>query len=171
MRGCLRCWAFFREGEKAAQQWVDAHLLEVLRGKASQVAGAIRRSATLRGLTGAKRKAVDTCANYLLKYKQFLRYDEYLAAGLPIATGVAEGACRYLVKDRLEVTGARWSVKGAEAVLKLRSLKASDDFEAYWRFHLKQEHQRHHAPLYAELSGAASSSTMPSNSGHLRVVK
>jgi hypothetical protein len=64
---------------------VDAHLLEVLRGKASQVAGAIRRSATLRGLTGAKRKAVDTCANYLLKYKQFLRYDEYLAAGLPIA--------------------------------------------------------------------------------------
>jgi hypothetical protein len=59
---------------------------------------------------------VDTCADYLLKY------DEYLAAGLPIATGVIEGACRHLIKDRMDITGARWGLQSAEAILKLRSL-------------------------------------------------
>src|SRR5215831_2877965 len=69
---------------------------------------------------------------------------------LPIATGVIEGACRYWVKDRMERTGARWSLKGAEAVLRLRALYASGDFEAYWRFHEKQEYLRHHAARYAD---------------------
>lgn len=75
---------------------------------------------------------------------------QYLAAGYPIATGVIEGTCRYLVKDRMELTGARWSLAGAEAVLQLRALRASGDFEQYWKFHLAQEQQRHHAKLYAE---------------------
>jgi hypothetical protein len=61
---------------------------------------------------------------------------------------VIEGACRYLVKDRMERTGARWSLAGAEAVLRLRALVASGDFESYWSFHLEQEQQRHHRSLY-----------------------
>src|SRR5215510_11388066 len=79
------------------------------------------------------RAPVDKCADYLLKYRDFLRYDQYLAAGYPIATGVIEGACRYLVKDRMELTGARWSLEGAEAVLQLRSLRASVDFDESYR--------------------------------------
>ena len=71
----------------------------------------MRRSATLQSLTTAERKPVDECADYLLHYKPFLKYDEALAAGLPIATGVIEGACRHLVKDRVNVTGARWRVE------------------------------------------------------------
>ena len=163
-------WAFHSEGDKAAESWVNKRLLEVLRGHASEVAGGIRRSATLRGLTGKNRRAVDTTAGYLLKYRRYLNYDEYLAAGLPIATGVVEGACRYLVKDRCEVTGAHWSVLGAEAVLRLRSLRASGDFEAYWRFHLKQEHARNHVARY---EGPVPTSPTPSSSRapHLRVVK
>ena len=85
-----------------------------------------------RGLEGKAREAVDRCANYLLKNAGYLKYDTYLAKGFPIATGVIEGACRYLVKDRMEVTGARWSLAGAEAVLRLRALQASGDFDAYW---------------------------------------
>ena len=163
-------WAFHKEGDPAAERWVHARLLEVLRGNTSEVAGGIRRSATLRGLKGARRKAVDQCAGYLLKYKQYLRYNEYLAAGLPIATGVAEGACRYLVKDRMEVTGASWSLGGAEAVLRLRSLRASDDFEAYWRFHLKQERLRNHDARYAgPLPDVIASRTAPKPS-HLHLV-
>ena len=72
---------------------------------------------------------MDVTANYLTKYADFLRYDEYLAEGLPIATGVIEGACRYLVKDRMEKTGARRHLTGAEAVLRLRSLRASGHFD------------------------------------------
>ena len=74
----------------------------------------------------------DACADYLQKYAPYLHYDRYLAAGYPIATGVIEGACRYLVRDRMELTGARWRLVGAEAVLKLRALRASGDFDAYW---------------------------------------
>lgn len=164
-------WAFHSEGDQAAEAWVNERLLEVLRGRASEVAGGIRRSATLRGLKGADRRAADTSADYLLKYRSYLDYDEYLAAGLPIATGVVEGACRYLVKDRCEVTGAHWSVHGAEAVLRLRSLRASDDFEAYWRFHLKQEHARNHAAHYAGPVPTPVPPSGPRGRAHLRVVK
>ena len=164
-------WAFHPEGDKAAEGWVNERFLEVLRGRASEVAGGIRRSATLRGLRGKNRKAADKSADYLLKYRRYLNYDEYLADGLPIATGVVEGACRYLVKDRCEVTGAHWSVLGAEAVLRLRSLRASGDFEAYWRFHLKQERARNYVAHYAgPIPIAASIPNSPSRS-HLRVVK
>ena len=167
-------WAFHQEGDEAVEAWVDERLLEILRGKSSEVAGGIRRSATLRELKGAARKAADKCADYLIKYRRFLQYDEYLTAGLPIATGVVEGACRYVVKDRCEVTGAHWTVPGAEAVLRLRSLRASGDFEAYWRFHLKQEHARNHAARYAKRSvqlAAIAKPTPPTSRSHLRVIK
>ena len=79
-----------------------------------------------------------------------MHYDSYLQRGFPIATGVIEGACRYLVKDRMERTGARWSLKGAEAVLRLRALRTCGDFEPYWRFHEQQEFQRNHVAHYAD---------------------
>ncbi|HSH58395.1 MAG TPA: ISKra4 family transposase, partial [Acidimicrobiales bacterium] len=66
-----------------------------------------------------------------------------------IATGVIEGTCRYLVADRMDITGARWSVKGAEAVLKLRAVRSNGDFDEYWQFHLDQERQRVHESRYA----------------------
>ena len=93
---------------------------------------------------------MDTCAGYLRKYAQYLQYDRYLAAGYPIATGVVEGACRHLVRDRMELTGARWRLAGAEAVLKLRALRASGDFDAYWDFHEAREYERNHARQYAD---------------------
>ena len=108
----------------------------------------MRRSATLLQLKPEQRTSVDKCANYLLNNRDYLRYDLYLAAGFPIATGVIEGACRYLIKDRMDITGARWSLQGAEAVLRLRSLHVSGDWNDYWHFHLQQEQKRHHQALY-----------------------
>jgi hypothetical protein len=141
-------WAFHAPGDRAAESWVGERLAEILRGHSSSVAAGMRRSATLRGLSNLERAPIDDCADYLLKYREFLHYDRYLAKGYPIATGVIEGACRYLVKDRMEKTGARWSLKGAEAVLQLRSLQASDDFDEYWEFHLQQEYKRNHGARY-----------------------
>jgi hypothetical protein len=143
-------WVLFREGDPPAEVWVRERLAEILRGRSSQVAAGMRICATKRELPAKQRAPLDKCADYLLKYRDFLRYDQYLAAGYPIATGVIEGACRYLVKDRMEITGARWGLKGAEAVLQLRSLRASGDFDEYWQFHLEQEQQRHHATRYAD---------------------
>jgi len=132
------------------EAWVTARLLGILRGRASHVAAGMRRSATRQGLAAEARAGVDGCANYLLKYAPYLRYDRYLAEGLPIGTGVIEGACRHLVKDRMDRTGARWSLPGAEAVLRLRALRSSGDFDAYWHFHEQQEYRRHHAAQYAD---------------------
>lgn len=163
--------AFHREGTRELEDWVHERMLRVLKGKASSVAGAIRRSATRRKFSKAERAAIDTCANYLIKYKEFMRYDEYLAAGFPIATGVIEGACRHLVKDRMEITGARWSLKGAEAILRLRSLRASGDFEEYWAFHEAREHERNHASTYVDGRVPEMQPASSSDKPRLRLVK
>jgi hypothetical protein len=122
------------EGTPTAERWVHQRATAILLGHSSNVAAGIRRSATMRKLTGKDRKVVVRCADYLLNHRDLLRYDHALAAGLPIATGVVEGACRHVVKDRMDVTGARWSLAGAEAILRLRSLKASNDLAEYWSF-------------------------------------
>lgn len=138
-------YGFYAEDDPAVEAWVLERAQAVLNGAASQVAAGMRRSATKRNLPKVKRKPIDRCAGYLLKYKALLHYDEYLARGFPIATGVIEGACRHLIKDRLDITGARWSLPGAEAVLKLRSLSSSGDFDEYFTFYQKQEYQRNYA--------------------------
>lgn len=76
-------------------------------------------------------------------------YPTALASGWPIATGVIEGACRHLVKDRMDITGARWCLQTAEAVLKLRALNANNDLDEYWTYHLNQELERVHKAHYA----------------------
>lgn len=141
-------WDLFEEGDRAAETWVRERQRHVLAGRASTVAAAMRRSATCRKLT--KRANVDKAASYLLAHADMLQYDQHLSAGLPIATGVIEGACRHLVKDRMDITGARWGLAGAEAILRLRSLAASGDLQVYWEFHREREFERNHASHYAD---------------------
>ncbi|MBW2700681.1 MAG: hypothetical protein JRF33_07650 [Deltaproteobacteria bacterium] len=145
-------YAFHEPGTTEAQQWVQQRGLRVLHGKSSDVAAGMRRSATLRALRGSKREAVDKCAGYLLKNRDYLQYDLYLDVGFPIGTGVIEGACRHLVKDRMDLTGARWRLAGAEAVLRLRALRASGDFQDYLRFHREQERQRNYTSRFTTRS-------------------
>jgi hypothetical protein len=125
----------------------------------------MRRSATLQQLES--REAVDVCADYLTKYRDLTRYADALRQGLPIATGVIEGACRYIVRDRMDKTGARWSVAGAEAVLQLRALRTNGDFDAYWQHHTAAEYRRNHANHYAN---AQVPSPLPAKR-HLRRIK
>ena len=99
-----------------------------------------------------------------------MRYDELLKAGAPIATGVVEGACKHLINDRLDVTGARWSLIGAEAVLRLRAVVKSGDFEEYWVFHEAELKRRNHASRYA--NNEVPAVELPARGKpHLKVVK
>ncbi len=113
-------WCFFAEGDPTAEAWVADRALAVLEGHAREVAAGIRRRATATELNKQKRIKADTCATYLTNKAPYLDYPTALANGWPVASGVIEGTCRYLVADRMDITGARWSVAGAEAVLKLR---------------------------------------------------
>ncbi len=141
-------WSFHPEGDPAAETWVHNKALAVLDGQASIVAASIRRKATRRRLDSDKRTGADRAADYLLNKKRYLDYPTALAKGWPIATGVIEGACRHLVKDRMDITGARWGLHGAEAVLKLRALRSNGDLDTYWAFHLDHEHRRVHQTRY-----------------------
>ena len=143
-------WSFFDKGEPAAEEWVADQARKILHGKASQVAAGIRRRATTYGYSPAERAGADECARYLDNKKDYLDYATALRKGWPIATGIIEGACRHIVKDRMDITGARWGLEGAEAILKLRAVIATGDFDAYWRFHLRREHERIHSALYRE---------------------
>lgn len=135
-------WCIYDKEDKSVEDWIAKQAVKILNGECSQVAKGIRQTATKRAISN--RENIDKCADYLLKNKQRLKYGEALKAGFPIATGVIEGACRHLINDRLDITGARWSLKGAEAILRLRSLKSSGDFEDYWTFHKQQEKLRNY---------------------------
>jgi hypothetical protein len=143
-------WCFHPEGDPAAETWVSQKAHAVLAGQASLVAAAIRRKATMTTLPDEQRRNADRTADYLLNKRCYLDYPTALASGWPIATGIIEGACRHLVKDRMDITGARWGLPGAEAVLKLRALKANGDFADYWTHHLTQEQHRTHRSNYAD---------------------
>jgi hypothetical protein len=141
-------WSFHNEGDPAAEEWVHDKAIAVLQGKATQLAARIRRAATRQGLDPPRRAGADACATYLTNKAPYLDYPTALHNGWPIATGVIEGACRHLIKDRMDITGARWGLTGAEAILKLRALRSNGDFPAYWHYHLTQERQRIHETRY-----------------------
>ena len=133
---------FNAEGSEEATAWVRKATLRILQGKRSQVIKVMRSKATREGLKGAKRETVDKVAAYLRRNRKYMIYDEYLKQGLPIASGCVEGACKNLIKDRMERSGMRWSLHGAEAMIQLRSLYLSGDLDDYWDFHLEKEHLR-----------------------------
>jgi hypothetical protein len=132
-------WCFFPQGDPGAQAWVGGMMRAVLDGHARRVAGVIRRKATHAELPEAQRHNADKAADYLSAKAPYLDYPTALKAGWPIATGVIEGACRHLIMDRMDITGARWGLDGAEAVLRLRALTTNGHFDDYWRFHVRHE--------------------------------
>ena len=76
--------------------------------------------------------------SYLKNHKEYMKYDQYLSEGYPIGSGVVESACSHVVKDRMEISGARWGIKGSDSILKLRSVRKSKDWDEYWEFFTSQ---------------------------------
>ncbi len=125
-------------GKAAQEAFIRERLLRILKSEVKSVIRGLRRMATVQNLPKEKRAEVESACGYFTAHSHRMKYDEYLAAGLPIATGVIEGACRHLVKDRLERTGMRWSTSGAQAMLSLRSLKASNAWDEFQKHFLNQ---------------------------------
>ena len=140
-------YVFHPENSPEARTFVYQRAERILSGQVSQVVKGLRQMATEHHLTGEKAKVVRDVTGYYYANRDRMRYDEYLKNGWPIASGSVEGAVRHIVRDRFDITGARWSLDGAEAMLKLRAVRANGDWSAYWRYHLT--HQRVHAARYA----------------------
>jgi hypothetical protein len=135
---------FHSEGSQDAAQFVEDRLRALLEGQVGYVIGYFRRLLTsgAKPLSAAQRRAINQAVTYFENNRPYMMYDEYLAAGYPIGSGVAEGACRHVVKDRLEMTGMRWTVKGAQSVLHLRAIYINDDWESFQDYYVETEQAR-----------------------------
>jgi hypothetical protein len=130
---------FHKEGSEQATQFVRDRLTRILQGRAGYVIGGLRQMAA--GLVAAKKRRLRAICNFLEKNKHRMRYDEYLCLGCPIATGVIEGACRHVIKDRMERAGMRWKVPGAQAMLDLRIIYTNGDWAAFQEFRIALENE------------------------------
>ena len=137
-------WCFFDEAseKREAQQWVEKSLRMLLEGKVRYVISGLGQMKTKRELKGARRKTIEEVTGYFQRNRDRMKYDEYLAKGYPIGSGVVEGACRHLVKDRLERTGMRWRPEGAQAMLDLRATYLNEEWVPFWEYHIEQEDER-----------------------------
>lgn len=133
---------FHPEGSQAAEDFVRDRLLRVLQGKASGVIRGLREMATKQGLVGPKKKTIAVVCGYLEANVERMRYDEYLRAGYPIASGAVEGACRHLVKDRMERAGMHWTIPGAQAMLNVRSIHVSHLWDEYQDYRIRRETEK-----------------------------
>jgi hypothetical protein len=141
-----RLWAvahcFHKEGSDESKEFVEQRLRDLLQGRVGYVISGLRRRLKAEKLSGVRRKVVASALEYLGNNKEHMRYDEYLARGYPIGSGVAEGACRHLVKDRMEQTGMRWTVEGAQAMLHVRALYLNDQWEEFHEHRVEREQAR-----------------------------
>ncbi|MCK6472710.1 MAG: ISKra4 family transposase [Planctomycetes bacterium] len=138
--------AIHGERGPARVEWVRRVTLELLRGQVGRVVGGWRQMLTKRGdrLSAPQKRALNKAIGYLDRHRHLMRYDQWLAQGFPIATGVVEGACGGLVKDRTDGSGMRWTRAGAQSVLHLRAVKKNGHWDAFWQYHIQREKERHY---------------------------
>ena len=138
---------------KEVVPFVRQRVTQVLEGKVESVIRSMRRLAQERELPSAKKKALARICSYLNKNRHRMHYDEYLRQGYPIASGVIEGACRHLVKDRMERAGMHWTLTGAQAMLDLRSVWIGGCWQEFQQQRIEQETERlypHRNPVAGE---------------------
>ena len=136
-------YVFHAENSPEAEDFVRQRLRMLLEGKVGYVIGGMRQMLTKhKNLHKAQRDIILKTIAYYESNRKVMLYDAYIAAGYPIGSGAVEAACRHLVKDRMEGSGMRWTVPGAEAVLQLRALYLNGDWDAYWQHHMQCEYER-----------------------------
>ena len=150
---------FHDPGSTMAQKWMKLLVLGLLRGMGTGVIRWLQHLAAQNELPAATRTRLAQIHDYFDRHRDRIHYDRYLAAGYPIASGVIEGACRHVVKDRMERAGMHWTLPGAQALLNLRCVALNDEWEPFMNHHIQSETAR----LYANIP-------IKPKSAHLRLV-
>ena len=105
-------------------------------------------------LRKSKQEAIEKVIRYFENHRQQMNYDQYLKEEFPTGGGAVESTCGNTVKDRMEGTGKRWSIEGAESTLLLRSVYTGNDWECYQEWHMKPERRRLYGGMF-KTSGIA----------------
>lgn len=130
---------FFPKKSKQAEAYARKLIQRVLDNDVTGVIETLRRKGRYEKLTGDSLDELNKVCGYLTNKAAYMNYKDYLEQGYPIASGVIEGACRNVVKDRMEHSGMRWGMKGAHAMLSLRSIHLSGLWDDFIAFHIQQE--------------------------------
>lgn len=148
--------ALYGEKGKERTPWVREHALAILEGRVGRVIGGLKQILTKQQeLRSSQKKALERAITYFENHGDMMAYDRYLAAGYPIATGLIEGTCGSLIKDRADRSGSRWSSEGVQAVLNLRAVTKNGDWDEYWTYYMASEHERLYDRSFdAQASGA-----------------
>ena len=136
----------FDDDDPQREQWMKRRTRQLLNSQTTQLIIALQQQAQLPETTLAQRTALTKAANYFTRNTSLMDYKSYLALGFPIASGVIEGACRHLVKDRMELSGMRWVQHTAEALLQLRAVSENEDWDAYHDFRRQYQQRRLYHP-------------------------
>jgi hypothetical protein len=120
----------------------------MLKGHVGYVIGGLRITLSKKNLKPVQEATLKRSITYFENHKHMMRYDLYLAAGYPVATGLVEGTCGSLIKDRADKSGSRWSSIGVQAVLNERAIMKNGDWESFWKYHMNTENER----LYGRFS-------------------
>jgi hypothetical protein len=123
---------------------VKKYMGYLLNGQVKKAIRSFRYLATSRKITGKRLDQIKISCGYLENNAHRMRYNEYLAAGYPIGSGIIEGACRHIIVDRMEESGMRWVMGGAKAMLGLRCIYINGDWGQFIGFNIQQEQQRIH---------------------------
>ena len=138
---------FHDPGSDLALKWMKVLTLGLLSGMGTGVIRWLQHLAEQSERPAATRTRLEQIHDYFDRHRHRIRYDRYLAAGYPIASGVIEGACRHVVKDRMERAGMHWTLPGAQALLNLRCVALNDEWEPFMNHHIHHETAR----LYANI--------------------
>lgn len=140
--------ALYGETDPKRAEWVEAQLLDLLSSRADNVIQHLEDKASAVRKNSQAGKVLQQVANYLRRNRPYMDYADYLQRGWPIGTGVIEGVCRHLVKDRMELSGMRWTIAGATSLLALRAVNENGDWEEFHGFRRIQRHQQlYDAPM------------------------
>jgi len=134
--------ALYGETDPQRAVWVEAQLRDVLSSRVQTVIDRLVAKAARLAKTSQAYHAVQQAVHYFRRNRPFMDYAAYLRRGWPVATGVIEGACRHLVKDRMELAGMRWTIPGATAILALRAVNENGDWEAFHAYRRERRHRR-----------------------------
>lgn len=135
-------YRFEAENTPEAARLFEKQLRAILEGRIGRVIGAFRQMAKKRRLKRSELEKLECHLGYFENNRVHMKYDEYLIQGYPIGSGVVEGACRHLVKDRMERTGMRWCIDGAQCIQDLRAVYLNDDWDAFQVYMIRHEQNR-----------------------------
>jgi len=144
--------ALYGETHPYREVWVEDKLRALLESRVGRLIGGLKQQLTKNPLTPAQQKALHKAITYFTNHRHMMDYATYLAQGYPIATGLVEGTCNSLVKERMEQSGMHWSIAGAQAVLDQRAVMKNGDWDDFWTFYIERERERMYPISYPRVA-------------------